>query len=614
MATTSTIELQRVLKEANIQKGILIDDYFDDPKLEILIPQNWPLVRTLLNEIFSDWIPVEEDDIDIKNAIALFSDVSLVEKQAFALRITSNSSVNPEDGGRIKQLIDLFKTIGIEFDTFPAFDFTVSKLKPNNELNAKRLAFVDLDLRRAEGGEFAEIQGGAKLIRRCLENSEINEVTIFAILTHECDLDNELEYHSKLATQFSLDPSMFIVISKKRLDIETEEAILEGIKMSLINLDAYGLKSKISTLFTSAMEVASSSLAKMSVSGFFHAIVKSSAIEGVTETEALFRLMWIFLGDSIASKFASEGENSDIRIRIEKTIAIAGTNWEPASNLFKAELLSLMHLEKFEGEDINKVFSPVSNGDVFEIDGSEYILLVQPCDLQLRTNGERTTSVVTLLKIAEPPIISEQSLKCQKDHKLVPKIGNASEISFWDTAGAKKVIEYSKENYQIGLDILDLTSYNPDGKAIFARSTFATASLLLPESGRERAKALLKGFERAMQEYQKDNECCQASYSFINEENRKRVTEAQINNLRPQTVRNLNKSKIPEILKKAHFQGLSRNSKILPIAMEFENEFSLTYSIRRVKRVREPYATFYLLGYSQNRARPGMPGSLVEES
>lgn len=56
----------------------------------------------------------------------------------------------------------------------------------------------------------------------------------------------------------------------------------------------------------------------------------------------------------------------------------------------KTQVLDLRHKELYIKDNIqNSLHYPLSNGDIFNIQGKEYILLVQPCNISLRKMVKR---------------------------------------------------------------------------------------------------------------------------------------------------------------------------------------------------------------------------------
>ena len=119
-------------------------------------------------------------------------------------------------------------------------------------------------------------------------------------------------------------------------------------------------------------------------------------------------------------------------------------------------------LKKIEDEEtyessnyINKTYSQICNGDIFKIGQSsrEFILLCQPCNLEIRTNGKRKKEDFDQFYLV--PVRTLAAGEVKKEY----------EVDLRSTEGStKKVVEFA--NYhRISLTLLDLVSFNENGKA-----------------------------------------------------------------------------------------------------------------------------------------------------
>ena len=124
MEASATTELKRILDAANINGAIVIDDYYDDPKLELLIRTKWPNAKSLLQKDHAEIGFVESDDIDIDKAIVFTMAWNIEVQREFARRIGDSESVNELDRGRLAFLARLFqdqdciiKTVGANGQT-----------------------------------------------------------------------------------------------------------------------------------------------------------------------------------------------------------------------------------------------------------------------------------------------------------------------------------------------------------------------------------------------------------------------------------------------------------------------------------------------------------------
>ena len=121
----------------------------------------------------------------------------------------------------------------------------------------------------------------------------------------------------------------------------------------------------------------------------------------------------------------------------------------------KSWLRELRNSELYtSGTYINQTYSPVANGDIFKIESKNYILLFQPCSLAIRDNGKRSRQLASAYII---------EIKNNKDNKESLNV-NEVELENSDIPGFSYVNIASFK--RVSLDVLDLVSFNNEGKAI----------------------------------------------------------------------------------------------------------------------------------------------------
>ena len=117
---------------------------------------------------------------------------------------------------------------------------------------------------------------------------------------------------------------------------------------------------------------------------------------------------------------------------------------------------------------VNNTYSQIANGDIFEIEGdsgkkTNYMLVCQPCNLELRGNASRKSSdFVYLLPIENIFIATNLESKTQVNklnrQKYITPLHNVHNCE-------NKCVNWSG-NVRINPQILDLVSFNKEGKAI----------------------------------------------------------------------------------------------------------------------------------------------------
>lgn len=135
----------------------------------------------------------------------------------------------------------------------------------------------------------------------------------------------------------------------------------------------------------------------------------------------------------------------------------------PKTSEIGDELLEINTFELFD-YNVNKKYMPIAPGDIWEKDGSYFILVGQLCDLLLRKNNTRKAKIAELFKIELAP----ETPKTKYEIKLVGENKYVYINNFRDkTDGYYKPIrvEISTPNiYYADLSVLDLCMYNEKGE------------------------------------------------------------------------------------------------------------------------------------------------------
>lgn len=592
-------EFSKVLASAGIEKVIAVDDYFGKIDLRSAISENLDGTFEYFRKIGLELERIGDHEIDLDTA---FSEVTKLDddgQKTLYSSISGNDSISTQDSTHLGNLKELLEGSGINY-SLQSIDDYLKGLQDNISENApkKTLAFIDLNLESCSNQEYKSEFGGLKLIfhgqKLLRENNHFN----FAILTNGCTVNSEIEKHNQLAEENNfLLRQDYIVLSKERLDVGKEDTFAEGVKIALVNKHVIQIQNKIGELSQNAIEAARLEFDKLSHSAIFHGIFVAARIEGAGEIDFLARTMAIQFQTELAKQFSDNANLGFLFQHLGHCTSIGDGLATPLTKEYKDKLNSLMHLERFEGQTINNSYSPIINGDIFEIDGKEYVLLAQPCDLQLRSNGRRKLEIVTLLKTT----IKSEEEKAED---------NQGKVSYWNEEGSCGIVEYGKEPIQIHLDILDLCTYSPNGIGNLALGD-ENPSPLLSKSQVSRYKVLHSSFKKRHQSFSSSFEKFQQVSSEINSFNR----ELFQNRDRSDSSKMMAKLNINEIEKKCFSQEIPYSNKpsIMPDLQEFKQGKVIFTSVKRVKRIREPFATYYLWSYSQNRSRPAFPGDLMRE-
>lgn len=324
--------------------------------------------------------------------------------------------------------------------------------------SAGTLVFFDQDLSR----ENLSMTGGrdliADLIGRGLTGIRCG------LLTHQVKtVDSELALAAELSA--ALDGSSVAVLGKNRTT--DPEDFLTGLRVYLLVTEISNQQQHLAFSLQAAADAAQQAIKALDPYSFVTA-VESARHEGGFELDGPLRILNGVLRRSLTSRLRDNLDHASIaRLRAGSDLKLNGKMLtQPASHR------ELTWDDAFdEGMFINQLHLPLEVGDIFEVDNDDadsalFVLLVQPCDLTVRSRGTRGTrtdsfALARLRKHPEgsggesrPPIIS-------------PHRGDddAWEVNLAD-------IIYVPTN------VLDSTVFNSDGRAVLSPHTDPASHLL----------------------------------------------------------------------------------------------------------------------------------------
>ena len=125
------------------------------------------------------------------------------------------------------------------------------------------------------------------------------------------------------------------------------------------------------------------------------------------------------------------------------------------------------------GEVINSVCSPISNGDVFQWLGRKFVLLAQVCDLTVRKNGTRKPYPGMLVELLDKNLsfevgdMTKRQRQDEYDKRLAAKESDREANHYQLIEGAGDRLKYTlldfRKSIVSNLNILDWAVYNEAG-------------------------------------------------------------------------------------------------------------------------------------------------------
>lgn len=290
---------------------------------------------------------------------------------------------------------------------------------------------------------------GREYAMQLLRNEKFKERSYCGIFSHTFHINEEFLQRQDFRDKA---PDIYIYpIAKERLQKEDDFAtFVDGIKNVLWVKHVEKLKEQSNLIIQNALNQTLTHMNNLMPPTFKKIVLDTSFNEGCWELDSLFRLMYIILDKEVKTAIVSDEVRNLYSEQIHQVRSINKIPVNINYPLINEQLNSLRLNEVFiEGDILNKMHYPISNGDIFNIKGKLYILLCQPCNLSLRNNGERSRKydIASLI-----PIILEEK-------------ANAEKIEGY-SINDKDVFALFSDYKITSLSLLDLTIYNNEGKAI----------------------------------------------------------------------------------------------------------------------------------------------------
>ncbi|MBB4034140.1 hypothetical protein GGR21_000025 [Dysgonomonas hofstadii] len=448
--------ISNLLDVENIAQIIYIDDKFD---IESQKEEYKARLIKLKHE--KKYLKSEEfDDLDWDAPTPKFeTDIAKLwekseDKSALLLEICSHDK-NDEDANVIPAL-EIERYFGNRIKLMTPDEWVADKHNSIVALEKDQRVICLFDFEFQNGSPLVCRSNGALLAKNILDKKRLADKVVCGIFSHKFTEEQEDEYRELYCSQYKIKKDLFYTISKFRFAFDPQIiGFLEGIKNLLLLKYVELLKVESLKLLSKSNKRATTKIQNISPKTFNQIIQKSSVKEGVWEVNTLFRLYGILSKvenfNMISDKEIRKKFNESIR-RI-RGIDIVDTGY--TSNIKNQQLIDLRTSELYiSGSILNKLHLPLANGDIFEIKGKEYMLLVQPCNLALRSTGSRSNEYdnAFLLPIK---LFKKEELNHTKHEVHTPS-----------NASGKILCAHFSDFKILSLNFLDLTVFNEEGRSI----------------------------------------------------------------------------------------------------------------------------------------------------
>ena len=232
------------------------------------------------------------------------------------------------------------------------------------------------------------------------------------LLTNTVEVADEGSVWKEFTDENADYADRFILLSKKHL-VDDANSFPEALRVVLISQPASTLSNQVQAAITSSAEKVALEIKRLSPPEFERIVFGLARDEGVWEVDVLLRLFDARLRSNVRDALHEDHAVRRSTRLLRKLSEPRGTN-----NPVSVEAQHIYRDELYERpEHLNRFHLPVELGDFFQkTTGQEkqFVLVGQPCDLMVRTDGKRTPdlSFVTLL-----PICSDDPNKAKPDSK-----------------------------------------------------------------------------------------------------------------------------------------------------------------------------------------------------
>lgn len=344
------------------------------------------------------------------------------------------------------------------------------------------------------------------------------------VFTHVCEPDSEQEKAGQFQRQITgrnVGPyRAFSVMSKKRLQNEQQLDLLDKIVAPPLKRLAIGhtYRQVAATCidgYRKGAVAAVDELDAMPVSDIYRAIFERTWEEGASEVEVVCRIInaaqrkGVF--DEIVAATKTKDSNFFPALTALRSVSNVGIASEPAQ--IDPYIAALHQAEVFDSEIINRMHLPLSCGDLFQKtingkpEGPIYILLAPPCDLMVRTDSaDRNAKEGTFVLLREKPREDANVGEKRADEKPMEENASAEQraIKKYDITKQNGNVLFADfhQPFTVNLSVLDYCVWNPSGEVKFNRKNPPRASGMLLEGWIKRLQELSKEVSGAFsQEY-----------------------------------------------------------------------------------------------------------------
>jgi hypothetical protein len=269
----------------------------------------------------------------------------------------------------------------------------------------------------------------------------------------------------------------FHVLAKSRIheDDAVEASFAEALKHTFLR----SLHNRLVGFTQQAMMVGMSEtaveLTNLSIYDIDRSVFLNSLGEGALEVDVIFRLLGLGQRRKIEDMLVQNGQDFLSTLEKLRTLQSASAD-SPQSVLTKDSPIKRWREEEIlvRGEIVNSSHAPLACGDIFvkdAVQGSKakrYVLLCQPCDLMVRSDGSAKGNEGFFVEVIE----------CDTENQKNEKYKRPFFYSL-DFPGGALIFDFRSWG-SVSLEVLRLAVFQKDGKVAFAHGTKLPSAVHLP--------------------------------------------------------------------------------------------------------------------------------------
>lgn len=436
--------LTQILERMNISKVYHIDDFYEEGALDLdifLSQINSSSIDQIQKICISESILTDEFNPDIELTKALFRKHwdTLSPSQKIKLKETINVDYKWDlQASRIIE--NLFESTKIQ--KLSPSQWETDKNDILSTLNSEKLLFL---FDNNWGDTFQN--SGITTIQQLLLNATIQQDNFMCgLFTHTVLPQEEYKKRCELTNTYKIEDDKFLVISKQH----EEKSFVSSLRTTALLPTLLLLKKKIYEHIKNATSIIEENFVKeLDIVDLEYIAMEKTKQEGEWEPNIIYRIH----KNKHLSKFKNNILNDPSTqecISIIREIRKISATEAPISPTPKTK--ELMYTELYD-TSINQYNCPLKLGDIFQIKNKYYILLNQPCDLMIRSDGKRSF---------DEHKIFANLVQIQKANDG-PKNTQSILLDYFLNSEDKYIVSFP-EMHQIEFNILDLSTYHIEGK------------------------------------------------------------------------------------------------------------------------------------------------------